>query len=120
MLHPIQNLLHVQSPAAAWLLILLSGMLEIVFSISLKLSEGFSKPLAGLGAIVAGLASVWLMSLSLKLLPIGTAYAVWAGIGAVGTAVAGITWLGESASFTRVAAIAAIVGGIVALQLSEA
>lgn len=110
----------VTSIPAAWAVVLASGLLEIVFSVALKLSDGFSRPLAGAVAVLAGGLSVWLMSLSLKLLPVGTAYAVWAGIGALGTAVIGMVWFAEAASLARLASIAAIVGGIVALQLQSA
>lgn len=102
---------------SAWLLVFVSGLLEIVFATTLKLSEGFTRPLAAAVSVLSGMASVWLMSLSLHLLPVGTAYAVWGGIGAVGTAVLGVLWLGEPATLARLGSMAMIVAGIVALQL---
>lgn len=110
-------MLNVQSITAAWLLILVSGILEILFSISLKYSDGFSKPFYSVLAIVSASLSLWLMSLSLKQIPIGTAYAVWAGIGAAGTAIVGLLMFGESASSLRLMAIGMVIIGIVLLQL---
>ena len=110
-------MLAVQTISSAWLLILVSGCLEILFSISLKYSDGFSKPIYSIVAIVSAALSLWLMSLSLKLIPIGTAYAVWAGIGAAGTAIVGLLMFGESASMLRLMAISMVIMGIVMLQL---
>lgn len=110
-------MLNVQSITAAWLLILVSGILEILFSISLKYSDGFSRPIYSVLAIVSASLSLWLMSLSLKQIPIGTAYAVWAGIGAAGTAIVGLLMFGESASSLRLMAIGMVIIGIVLLQL---
>jgi quaternary ammonium compound-resistance protein SugE len=110
----------VTTPLAAWLVVLASGTLEIVFAIAMKFSDGYSKPLPSVVSIAAGVASVWLMSTTLKVLPLGTAYAVWAGIGTAGTALVGIVAFGEPATAARLACMAAIVAGIVGLQLQGA
>ena len=103
----------------AWILIVSAGLLEVAFAVMLKLSDGFSNVLLGIGAAVFGLASFTLLSFALKDLPVGTGYAVWTGIGAVGTAAVGIAVLGEPASLPRVAAIATIVAGLVALSVVD-
>jgi quaternary ammonium compound-resistance protein SugE len=110
----------VSSISSAWLIVIVSGLFEIVFSIALKLSDGFSKPIAATISILAGMISIWLMSMTLKVLPVGTVYAVWAGIGTIGTVIIAIIWFAESASIARILSIAAILGGIVALQLQGA
>lgn len=110
-------MLVVSSPALAWSLILLSGVLEVIFSVSMKLSDGFSKPWAASVSMLAAVLSVWLMSLTLKTLPLGTAYAVWAGIGAAGTALVGIVWFGEPANIGRLVCVGAVMAGIIGLQL---
>jgi quaternary ammonium compound-resistance protein SugE len=107
----------VTSPLFAWIVVLLSGALEVLFSVTMKLSDGFAKPAMSMLSIASAIASVWLMSLTLKTLSLGTAYAVWAGIGAAGTALAGIVWFDEPASLGRVVCIGAVVAGIVGLQL---
>ena len=104
----------------AWLIILVSGLLEIVFSVSMKLSDNYSKPLPAVISIGAAILSVWLMSLTLKAIPFGTAYAVWAGIGAAGTVVVGMLMFQEPATFSRLGCIGLVVAGIVGLQLQAA
>ena len=101
----------------AWMLLLLAGVLEVVWAIGLKYSEGFTKPWASVVTIVALIASVDLLAEAARTLPIGTAYAVWTGIGAVGAALLGMMLFAESASLMRVACIALIVAGIVGLKL---
>ena len=108
---------NITSPTLAWLIVLASGALEVVFAVTLKLSNGFTHPGWTSVTIAAAIASVWGVSLSLKAIPLGTAYAVWAGIGAIGTAAIGIGWFQEPISPARLACIAAIVVGIVGLQL---
>ena len=107
------------TPRAAWVLIVVSGALEIAFAAAMHASHGFTRPLPAVLAITSGALSVYLMSLTLAVIPIGTAYAVWAGVGAVGTAAMGIWWLGEAASPARLLCIALVVVGIVGLQLLE-
>ncbi len=91
-------------------------MLEIVWAVGLKYSAGFSKPAPSAVTIVAMAASMWLLAQALRVLPAGSGYAVWTGIGAVGTAILGIVLLGESRSMLRLAFIAMIVVGIVGLK----
>ena len=105
--------------STAWLILLGAGLLEIVWSISMKASDGYTRlPYTALTIAAAGL-SFWLLGLSLKTLPVGTAYAVWTGIGAVGAAILGIAIFGESASLARLGCIALIVLGILGLKLTS-
>ena len=85
----------------------------------MKLSESYTRILPSAVSIVAAVLCVWIMSFSLKVLPLGTAYAVWAGIGSAGTAVVGIVWFHEPVLLGRLVCIALVVGGIVGLQLQE-
>lgn len=101
----------------AWLMLLTAGLLEIVWAIGLKYSDGFTKSTASAITIAAMGASMYLLALAARTLPIGTAYAVWTGIGAVGAALLGMMLFAESASLMRVACIALIVAGIVGLKL---
>jgi quaternary ammonium compound-resistance protein SugE len=110
----------ITSPKIAWVLVLLSGALEVVFSVSMKLSDGYRNPWYSALSIGSAIASVWLMGTTLSVLPVGTAYAVWAGMGAAGTALVGMYLLGEPATLVRFACIAAVVAGIIGLQLSSA
>lgn len=103
--------------ATPWFLLLIAGLLEIVWSVSMKASEGFSNHLyTGVTLVAAGL-SFWLLGLAMKSLPVGTAYAVWTGIGVVGAAVLGMVLFKEPATAARITCIAAIVGGILGLKL---
>lgn len=101
----------------AWTYLIVAGLFEVAWAIGLKYTEGFSRLWPSLGTIAAMAASFWLLALSLTSLPIGTAYAVWTGIGAVGTALLGIALFGESADLPRLLCIGLIVGGIVGLKL---
>lgn len=103
----------------AWGVIVVSGVLEVCFAIAMKFSEGFTRPLFSVLSLLAATASVWLVGITLQLLPVGTAYAVWAGIGAVGTAVVGMVFLGESADALRLVSMGLVVVGVVGLQLSH-
>jgi len=100
----------------AWWLLLIAGLLEIVWSVSMKASDGFTKHTFTAITFVAAWLSFWLLGLAMKSLPVGTAYAVWTGIGAVGAAVFGVVFFKEPASGARVVCIAAIVGGILGLR----
>lgn len=102
-----------------WLLLLVAGLLEVGWAIGLKYTEGFTRPVASVLTLSAMVASVLLLGLAMKSLPVGTAYAVWVGIGAVGTAVMGMILFGESTSLARIASLGLIVAGIVGLKLSE-
>ena len=101
----------------AWTYLIVAGIFEVAWAIGLKYTDGFSRLWPSLGTVAAMAVSFWLLSLSLTSLPIGTAYAVWTGIGAVGTALLGIALFGESADLPRLLCISLIVGGIVGLKL---
>lgn len=101
----------------AWLFLTLAGLLEIVWAIGLKYTDGFSRLWPSIGTVAAMVASVLLLALAMKTLPVGTAYAVWTGIGAVGTAVLGIMLFNEPATAARLLCLTLIVAGIVGLKL---
>jgi quaternary ammonium compound-resistance protein SugE len=101
----------------AWAVLFAAGLLEIGWAIGLKYTEGFTRLVPTVLTLVAMAGSILLLGMALKTLPIGTAYAVWTGIGAVGTALLGIILLGEPASGLRLASIGLIVAGIVGLKL---
>ena len=101
----------------AWALLSIAGILEIAFAFGMKWSEGFTRLIPGLFTLVTGLSSVFLLSLSLRTLPVGTGYAVWTGIGAAGTAVLGIALLGDSAAPMRMLCIGLILTGVIGLKL---
>ncbi|MDZ3992482.1 multidrug efflux SMR transporter [Pseudomonas sp. Teo4] len=101
----------------AWALLGVAGVLEIAFAYYLKGSEGFTRLIPGLLAVGAGLSSVFLLSLSLRTLPVGTGYAVWTGIGAAGTAVLGMAVLGDAMAPLRVLCIVMILAGVIGLKL---
>ena len=102
----------------SWSLLILAGLCEIAWAIGLKYTEGFTKFWPSVGTVVAMVVSVVLLGLAMKSLPVGTAYAVWVGVGAVGTAILGIVLFGEPASAGRVVSLGLIVAGIVGLKLA--
>jgi len=102
----------------AWVLLLAAGLLEIVWAFSMKLSQGFTRPGASLVTILTMLASFGLLSISMKTLPLGTAYTVWTGIGAVGAFVVGIVVLGEPLTLVRGLAAVLIVAGLALMKFS--
>jgi len=101
----------------AWTYLAVAGLFEIGWAIGLKYSDGFSKPLPSLLTAVAMGLSIWLLALAMKTIPVGTAYAVWTGIGAVGVAVLGMLLFGESREIMRVTCLFLIVTGIVGLKI---
>jgi quaternary ammonium compound-resistance protein SugE len=101
----------------AWTLLIVAGLFEVGWAIGLKYTEGFTKLWPSLWTASAMIASVFLLSLALKSIPVGTGYAVWTGVGAVGTAILGIILLGEPAAWPRLACIGLIVAGIAGLKL---
>jgi quaternary ammonium compound-resistance protein SugE len=103
--------------SVAWLVLLVAGLCEIGWAVGLKYTEGFSRLWPSVGTVAAMVASVLLLGLALKALPLGTAYAVWTGIGAVGTAILGIYLFNEPRDALRLACIALIVAGIIGLKL---
>ena len=101
----------------AWTMLFVAGLLESGWAIGLKYTDGFTRLMPSVLTIVSMIASVLLLGLSLKTLPVGTAYAVWTGIGSVGTAILGIWLLGDPATTMRIACIGLIVAGIVGLKV---
>lgn len=101
----------------AWIYLVVAGLFEIVWALGLKHTEGWTRLWPSLGTLAAMVVSFWCLSQALKVIPIGTGYAIWTGIGAVGVAPFGILVFGESASPARLACIAMIVGGVVGLKL---
>jgi quaternary ammonium compound-resistance protein SugE len=101
----------------AWTILFVAGLMEVGWAIGLKFTEGFTKPAASVLTLACMLASIILLGLAVKTLPIGTAYAVWTGIGAVGTAILGIILFGDPATALRLACIGLIVAGIIGLKL---
>ena len=101
----------------AWIYLILAGLMEIGWAIGLKYTDGFSRLWPSVGTVLCMAVSFALLSLSLKTLPMGTAYAVWTGIGAAGTAAFGILFLGESREAGRLVCLALIVAGVVVLKL---
>ena len=103
----------------AWVILLVAGLLEVVWAFALKQSEGFTRLGASAVTIVSLIASLVLLSLAMRTLPLGTAYTVWTGIGAVGAFVVGVIVLGEAATPLRITAAALIVTGLVVMKLAD-
>ncbi|WP_411849087.1 quaternary ammonium compound efflux SMR transporter SugE [Yersinia ruckeri] len=103
----------------AWVILVIAGLLEIVWAIGLKYTHGFTRLAPSIITLAAMVVSVLLLAHAMKSLPAGTAYAVWTGIGAVGTAILGIVLLGESASAARLLSLGMIVAGIIGLKLAS-
>jgi len=103
----------------AWLLLLLAGLLEVVWAIGLKYTAGFTRVTPSVITVAAMIGSVWLLALALKSIPVGTGYAVWTGIGVIGTAILGIVLFDEAATAVRMACIGLIVAGIFGLKLAS-
>ncbi len=103
----------------SWIYLTIAGLLEVVWAFSMKQSDGFSRPVPTVITIVVMIASFALLSLAMRTLPLGTAYTVWTGIGAVGAFAVGVAVLGEQLTPMRIAAAALIVSGIVLMKLSS-
>ncbi|WBI97759.1 Spermidine export protein MdtI [Pseudomonas aeruginosa] len=103
----------------SWIILFFAGLFEVGWAVGLKYTEGFSKPIPTVLTALAMLVSLGLLGLAMKHLPLGTAYAVWTGVGAVGTVIAGIVLFGESMALLRLASVALIVCGLVGLKLSH-
>lgn len=103
-----------------WFILFVAGLFEIVWAVGLKYTDGFTRLWPSVGTVVAMAISTVLLALALKTLPVGTAYAIWVGFGAIGTAIAGIVLFGESVSTLKIASIALLVVGMAGLKLSSA
>ena len=102
----------------AWAILVVAGLFEVGWAIGLKYTEGFTRLWPTVGTVIAMIISLGLLGIAMKSLPVGTSYAVWVGVGAVGTAILGIVLLGESANAGRLVSLALIVAGIVGLKLA--
>ena len=105
------------SPTSAWLLLAVAGALEVAWAVGMKSTAGFTRLWPSLWVLAVALLSFWLLGLAMRVLPVGTAYAVWVGIGAAGAAAFGIALYGEPASAARIGCIALIVAGVIGLKL---
>ena len=104
----------------AWIMLLVAGLLEVVWAVAMKQSDGFTRLLPSVVTLVGMIASFALLSMSMRTLPLGTAYTVWTGIGAVGAFLVGIVWLGEQLNLMRVCAAVLIISGLVLMKLASA
>jgi quaternary ammonium compound-resistance protein SugE len=102
-----------------WILLLVAGLFEVGWAIGIKYTEGFTRLWPSVGTIVAMVVSVVMLGMAMKTLPVGTAYAVWVGVGAVGTVILGIFLFGESASAGRLVSVGLVIAGIVGLKLAS-
>ena len=102
----------------AWVILVVAGLFEVAWAIGLKYSEGLTRTWPTLGTVAAMIISLWLLAIAMKSLPVGTAYSVWVGVGAVGTVILGIVLLGEPANALRLASVALVIAGIVGLKLA--
>jgi quaternary ammonium compound-resistance protein SugE len=105
--------------AQAWTLLAIAGLLEVAWAVGMKYTEGFSRPLPSLIVVVVALLSFWLLGLAMRVLPVGTAYAIWVGIGAAGAALLGMWLFDEPATAARLGCIALIVAGVLGLKLLD-
>lgn len=101
----------------SWTLLLLAGLFEVAWAVGLKYTEGFSRLWPSIGTIAAMIISLFLLGLAMRSLPLGTAYAIWTGVGAVGTVLLGIVLFGEAATVARLISVGLILAGIVGLKL---
>jgi quaternary ammonium compound-resistance protein SugE len=104
-------------PASAWVILLLAGLFEVVWAVGLKYTEGFTRLWPTVGTVAAMVCSLTLLGFALRTLPLGTAYAVWTGVGTLGTVILGIWLFGESTDLLRLLCIGLIVAGIIGLKL---
>lgn len=105
------------SPAQAWILLALAGLLEIAWAVGMKFTDGFTRIGPSAVVLVVALLSFWLLAVAMKALPVGTAYAVWVGIGAAGAALFGMLLFREPATIARIVCLLMIVGGVAGLRL---
>ena len=102
-----------------WIFLGLAGCFEVLWAVALKYSDGLRNPLPVVGCIISMILSMWFLSISIRTIPMGTAYAIWTGIGAVGGVVAGIVLFGESTAVLRLISVALIIVGIIGLKLTS-
>lgn len=102
----------------AWIILVLAGLFEVVWAVGLKYTEGFTRLVPSVVTLIGMLISFWLLSMAMKTLPLGTAYAVWVGIGAIGAFIAGIVLFQEALSPMRVVSVLLIAAGLIGLKLS--
>lgn len=102
----------------AWIILFVAGLFEVGWAIGLKYTEGFTRPWPTVATVLSMAVSLWLLGIALKTLPVGTAYAVWVGVGAVGTVILGVALFDEPTNAPRVLSVALIVAGIIGLKLS--
>lgn len=103
-----------------WLILIVAGLFEVGWALGLKYTEGFTRPWPTLWTLAAMTISLGLLGVALKTLPVGTAYAIWVGVGAAGTTLAGVLLFGESMSVARLASLSLLLAGIVGLKLTSA
>lgn len=103
-----------------WIILMVAGLFEVGWAIGLKYTDGFTRLWPTVWTIMAMIISLGLLGIAMKALPVGTAYSIWVGVGAVGTVILGIVLLGEAASVTRMISVALIIAGIIGLKLSTA
>lgn len=103
----------------SWIILFFAGLFEVGWAVGLKYTDGFSKPLPTVLTIAAMAISLGLLGLAMKELPLGTAYAIWTGVGAMGTVIAGIILFGESMALFRLASVALIICGLIGLKISS-
>ncbi|BCJ08354.1 MULTISPECIES: quaternary ammonium compound efflux SMR transporter SugE [unclassified Pseudomonas] len=102
----------------SWIILLFAGLFEVGWAVGLKYTDGFTRPMPTILTVGAMVISLGLLGLAMKELPLGTAYAIWTGVGAVGTVIAGIILFGESMALIRLASVALIITGLVGLKVS--
>ena len=103
----------------AWVILVIAGLFETGWAIGLKYTEGFTRLWPTIWTILAMIVSLWLLGIAMKTLPVGTAYSIWVGVGAIGTVILGIVLLGEPANAGRLVSIMFIIAGIIGLKLSS-
>ncbi|GLX13076.1 transporter [Pseudomonas straminea] len=103
----------------SWIILFFAGLFEVGWAVGLKYTDGFTRPLPTVLTVAAMVVSLGLLGLAMKELPLGTAYAIWTGVGAVGTVIAGIILFGESMALIRLASVALIICGLIGLKMSH-
>lgn len=116
--NPSAEHLHTKENTVSWFILIVAGLFEIGWAIGLKYTDGFTRLWPTVGTVLSMIISLGLLGIAMKTLPVGTAYAVWVGVGAVGTAILGIVLLAEPANAARLLSLALIVAGIIGLKLA--